>query len=730
MFNKAKWITANFYPDMFPNNADSIVRSAYLRKEFILNKAVKSAQLIICALGLGVYYINGKKVTEDVLATPYTAYDKRVICSKYPVTDLVKEGKNCIAVHLGNGFYNNNMESWKDKMAPWRDVPKVILSLHVIYSDETEEYIDSDKTFKTKDGPVLFNHMRQGEVYDARFEAKGFCEYGFDDGDWEYAKRANHPGGVYDTTTAPPIRIKEEYKPVDYKNGIYDFGVNISGWVQIKVKGERGRKITLSYDECLSDDGTDLYAVWKFPQLTDEERPHWRASNALVLIEGLEYAHKDEYILKGGDEEIWTPTFCYHGFRYVKVENAPADFEITAQFVHTDLETVGTFECSDDILNKIHDLSIRATLSNNVGIPTDCPHREQNGWPGDARLASRQMYLNFDVHEYFKNWIINYKDVQRPSGQIPCLIPTASWGFNWGSSSITDSAVIMFPYFAYLYTGKTETAEQMWDAMTRFVRYMDKEVADEDGIIEYGLPSDWSCSNLLHPCPIAAVDTAALYDDCIHIAKLAKAIGKDDGEWLELAEKYKSAWRREFLHRTELRESQTFLANALYYGVLEGEEIKKAADELAELIKKQDYHFNCGVCGVSQAMFVLSDNGYTDVVYKAITNKTYPSYAYWVYSGLTALAEDWDMSQSKNHQMFSEVDRWLYNYLGGIKHTDNGVLIEPLKIEGIDYVKATHKGIIVERNGSNVKVTLPHKAKIKIGNTEEEVLAGEYEFEF
>ena len=117
MFNNARWISAKFYPEMVANNADSIIRSGYVRRVFAVNKNVSTAELTICALGLGVYYIYGQKVTEDVLCTPYTVYDKRICCNKYDVTHFLNEGDNCIAVHLGNGFYNDNMESWKDKMA-------------------------------------------------------------------------------------------------------------------------------------------------------------------------------------------------------------------------------------------------------------------------------------------------------------------------------------------------------------------------------------------------------------------------------------------------------------------------------------------------------------------------------------------------------------------------------------------------------------------------------------
>lgn len=726
MFHKAGWITSPFYPDMFPDNADSIVRSVYLRKEFAVEKDVRSAVLTVCALGLGIGYLNGKKVTDNVLTTPYTVYDKRVLYNTYDVTSLMAAGANCMAFELGNGFYNDNMESWKDRMAPWRDVPKLLASLHIVYSDGSEAYVDSDRSFRTCPGPILFNHMRQGEMYDARCEQEGFALAGFFDGEWMYAKRVNPPGGVMEPARIPPIRVMQEYHPIRCAHGIYDFGVNISGWAKIRVKGERGTQITLTFDERLSEDGTKLYCDRTFA--SEEEKKQWRGSNAIVQIEDLPFAHKDIYILKGGSTEEWTPSFCYHGFRYVKVVGAPEDFEITAQFVHTDLEPVGSFVCDDEMLNTLHEMSIRSTLSNNVGIPTDCPHREQNGWPGDAMLASRQAFLNFDMFDFYHSWLRNYKDVQRPSGQLPSLIPTASWGFNWGPCPLTDGSIVRIPYYAWLSTGKTDMIEALWENMARYFDYVDSIA--EDHLVEYGLSPDWSCSDLLVPCPLSACDTAVTHSNLMVMAKVTRIIGRDERPWLARAEKYKAAWRREFLNKKELWDSQTFLAIAVYYGMLEGEENQAAADRIAELIHRQEDHFNTGIMGVCAMFTVLSEYGHIDTVYRATVNETYPSYAYWVRCGLTTLAEDWDMSQSQNHQMFSEVDHWLYRYVGGIRHTDDGLVIAPLPLKDVSYVKVTHKGISVERKGSEVTVTLPQSARILIGNTDTVAPAGTHRFTF
>lgn len=725
MFHHAKWTTSSFYRDMYtPRSEEATVRSAYVRKEFEVTKPVKSAELYICALGLGTYTINGEAVTDGVLSTPFTVYDKRVLYHCHEITHLLKDGTNCLGIHLGNGFYNNNMEAWKDKGASWRDVPKVIFSIHMVYEDGTEGYVDSDSTVKTFPGPALFNHMREGEMFDARLLEEGFDKPGFDDAHWLPAKKIHAPGGKMEPVKIPPIRIVRELKPVQYKNGIYDFGVNISGWAKIKVKTEAGREITLRFDECLNEDGTKLNCERVFH--SEKEMYTWHGVNSVQQREYLEFAHKDIYIAKGGAWEEWHPSFCYHGFRYVKVENAPEDFEITAQFVHTDLEEVGTFWCNDEKINILHDMSIRSLLSNNVGIPTDCPHREQNGWAGDAYYASGCGFINYDMYDYFKSWILNYKDLQRTSGQLPAMIPTAAWGFNWGSSPLTDGAIMKIPYNGWLYTGRTDMIEELYENMAAYLEYV--ESIAEDGLVEYGIFADWSWNGATVTYPVVVRDTLVTYYNCMLMSKLSNIIGKPSEYWIEKAQYYKMAWKKHFAEQEELWKSQTFLVQSIYYGIWDGEETSKALKALVKLIEEADYHFSTGVCGCFCMLTVLSENGYGELLYKMIMNETYPSYWYWVKNGLTTMAEDWDMTRSQNHQMFCEVDHWFYRYVGGIKFTDEGLCIQPMKLDAVSEVKVKHRDITVEIHGEDVTVTVPCKAHIKIGNVDTFVEKGNYHY--
>lgn len=688
LFQNAKWIGGETEPFQLTD------QSILFRKVFITEKSVIKATLHICALGLGVYTLNGKRVTEDVLCTPFTRYDKRVLYQSYDVTGLILTGENVIGVHAGNGFYNNNMKTWNDSMAPWRDDPKLIAVLILEFENGMVKQIVSDGTWKWMQGPCVYNHMRQGEMYDARLEKENYDCPAYNDIEWKQVRIARAPGGYLEPMDMQPIRITGKIKPVKRIGNIYDFGVNISGWAKIKGSGVPGQKITLTYDEHFQTDETKM-----------------RGIAAFTYVEKSMLKMQDVYIMKGEGMETYAPDFCYHGFRYVRVENAPENFEIEAQLVHTDLPVAGSFQCSNDMLNQIHEASVRSTLTNYFGIPTDCPHREQNGWTGDALLSSDQSLMNFDMEKAYKKWLHDFKDAQRPDGQLPGIIPTAGWGYNWGSGPAWDSALIQIPWKVYLVTGKADLMKDMWENMCCYMGFMDSMA--QNHVVNFGL-GDWCQPKEQTPCPIVVTDTAFYYADCHLMSKMAAVMEEDATVWEKKAGDIRSAWRERFLHDDSLVQYQTFWACALYWGLLEKSEEAWAVEELVKLIQKNEYHFTCGTLGIKFMFSVLSEHGYADVVYQMITNPTYPSYAYWINQGMTTLCEDWNMESSCNHHMYSEVDNWFYRYVGGIRFDEDGLKIQPCLLDEAENFRAAHKGIVVERKKDQLKVQLPVNAVVII----------------
>lgn len=696
-------------PSVYFANREKLNGSVYFRKEFEIKEEVLKAELLVCALGLGVCTLNGKRVGDDVLSTPFTHYDKRLIYQNYDITDLVSE-KNAIGLFVGNGFYCDNMSCWEDVSAPWKDNPKVAAVINITFESGETQSIPTDKSWKCTTGASVYNHMRQGEIFDARIMPLGFDSYGFDDSGWSEVKYTYEPGGILEPMEMPPIRIIRELEPVRKIGDTYDFGENISGWAKIRVSGERGQEISVSYDETIDDNG-NLYGN----------------VNRFIVLEKLpKLGNKDIFICSGREKEEWHPEFCYHGFRYIKVENAPEDFKIIAQVVHTDLKKIGNFRCNDEMLNKIHDASVRATLTNYHGIPTDCPHREQNGWTGDAQLSSNQALMNFDIADAYKKWMKDVRDTQRPNGQVSAIAPNAGWGYNVFSGPAWDCVLFVIPWNVYVYTGRTDLLAEGWDAMVRHIEYMER--MSENYIVDYGL-GDWCTPDITKMCPVKITSTAYFYYCSVLMSKIARVLGFDDTRWCELAQNIRKSWRSVFWQNEGFEKYQTFYACAIYFGLLNEDEIPIAAEKLMNLVVENDYHIDCGVLGTKCIFSALSDNGYIDTVYKMVTNPTAPSYAYWILNGCTTLCENWLPTDSRNHHMFSEVDNWFYRYVGGIRITEEGVIIQPYMLEAVSEVDVSFEGIQVSRKNNRVFVALDRTARVIIGKTNDSFQPGSYEFE-
>lgn len=675
MFEQAKWIA----------NPKVDTASPLFRHDFTVKEGLSSATLSFVGLGYGIAFLNGRPVTEDVLTTPLTKFDSTVLYNAYNVKKLLKTGKNAIGCMLGNGWYNDIAAVWDFEKASWRHHPKMILQLDLAYEDGTSERICSNSKWETGEGPAIFNHVRSGECWDARLEQPGWNEVGFS-GVWANAFVCRSPGGLLKLAEHPPIRIIKTLPAKEIYPGIYDVGQNISGWARIRVKGNPGDTADLYYSERITPDGQlDVEQITSF--CPDKE-----------------FAHHDRYILKGSGTEEWEPHFCYHGFRYIRVESS-AEIQLEGRVVHTNLPVIGEFSCSDEMINRIHSAARWSTLGNYHGVPTDCPHREQNGWTGDALLSSEQALMNYDMVSAYRKWLRDFQDVQRPSGQLPGIVPTSGWGFNWGSGPAWDSALILIPYYIWKYADDSSVMKEFWPNMERYISYMDSMA--EDGLVDYGL-GDWLPPDDAAICPSMLTDTAYYYRNCCSMAEMAKKLGRDSAPYTKRAEYIRAAFRNRFVENGKiLPESQTAYACAIYQGLLNKDELPGAAARLAELVREKEYHIDCGILGTKYIFTALSDYGYGDVLYRMITNPTCPSYAWWMNQGMTTLCEDWEMRNSLNHHMSSEVDLWFYRYLAGIRLEEGTLTVAPLFLPELKWVKASHAGIQVSWDENSIEIITP-----------------------
>ncbi len=429
-----------------------------LRRVFKLDGKIKQARASICGLGYYELYLNGRQVGDHVLDPGYTRYDRRAFYVTYDVTDQLKAGGNAVGVILGNGWFNCHTRAvWNFHQAPWRAAPKLLLQLRVDYTDGRRETIVSDESWKCSTGPIVFDSIYGGETYDARLEKPGWTTVAYDDAHWEGVQLVAAPPGKLAAQMMPPIKVHETLKPVkitEPKPGLFlfDIGQNLAGRAELTVSGPAGARVQMRYGERLFPDGTlDTRDIEQHVKRLGPEQQY----------------QTDTYILKGDGRETWHSRFTYHGFQYVAITGFPGRptlANLRAQFLHSAVPRAGEFTCSNPLLNRIQRAAYWSFLSNLQGIPTDCPHREKNGWTGDAHLACEQAQFNFFPVPVHQKWINDLGDEQKPAGQLPGIVPTSGWGYGFGSGPAWDSAFLLIPYYEYLYYGDTENFRRITTA--------------------------------------------------------------------------------------------------------------------------------------------------------------------------------------------------------------------------------------------------------------------------
>lgn len=655
LFRNAKWI-GNGNPVVTRTTGERS-SALQLRKAFTLKKTGK-AQCFISGLGCFVLYINGRRVGDEVLSPAFTDYDKRVLYCTYDVTDLLLQGENVVAVCLGDGFYNQTAhDTWGFYQAPWRDSAKLLLQLDIA----GEEVLVSDDSWKqTSDGATVHNCLRTGEHYDARKE-DGWKESGYDDGHWNFAVIVRPPAGKLVPQLLPPIRECESLPAVDMwrseKGWVFDFGKNVSGYVGLKMAGKAGETATIRYSEKLNGKELDQSNISCYVLDTDE-------------------FSVDKYTFRGEGVEYWKPNFVYHGFRYAEltgVEEIPGLDALTSYFVHTDLRKKGDFHSSSELLNWIQEAGIRAFLSNFHGISEDCPHREKNGWTGDAVISSGYAVCQFDMAQAYRKWLSDLIDSQRLNGQLPGITPTGGWGFNWGSGPAWDCALFFLPYEQYLETGDKSLLELVYGAAQRYLEYA--KYYRKNGLVCYGL-SDWCPPDL----PDLKIMDNCLSDSCYYyamqqiMAKMAEFAGEPEKavQYRREAQETKTAIHSRFVKGDCVdNDGQGALAEVLYFRIVEGTQAEKIAAKLAQVVEEDRYSYKVGILGLKALLNALSMYGYTDVAYKTVDREDYPSYGYWKKLGATTLWECWENTSfgSQNHHMYADVINWMFRNIGGLQNT-------------------------------------------------------------
>jgi alpha-L-rhamnosidase len=342
-------------------------------------------------------------------------------------------------------------------------------------------------------------------------------------------------------------------------------------------------------------------------------------------------------------------------------------------------------------------------VGNFHGYPTDCPQREKNGWTGDALIAVETGLLNYRTEAAYTKWLDDIGDEQRETGELPGIVPTSGWGYEWGNGPCWDSAFILIPWNLYLYSGDTAVLEAHYEGMKRYVDYLSsKSFLDlvslglGDWVPPFGMPSDYTA-------PLTLLASSYYYADARTLSKIAAILGKDaDAKtYRRLARKIRKSANRYLYDRPTgffMNGTQTAQAAGLSQGLAKKKQRKKVAQQLVSEIERFEGRLNVGIHGAKFVMNALTDVGRPDIGYQLATQRAYPSWGHWMDQGATTLWEHWRGYSSHNHIMFGDISAWFFKTLAGIqvdpKHPGlKRVIIAPAPVDGLDWVRAEHESM-------------------------------------
>jgi alpha-L-rhamnosidase len=660
----AKWIVPGYAED-------TVLRpSPFFRKELTLPKPIRSASAYITAHGVYEAVINGQRVGDAYLTPGWTSYKNRLQYQVYDVTRLLKTGNNAIGVALGSGWFRGTL-AWEDGRNHYGKHIALLMQVEVTYTDGSRELIVTDGNWKSNTGPVLSSEIYDGEVYDARLEKAGWASPGFDDAGWYAAHEENFPKSNLIATYNEPIRKRESLKPVRIfqtpkGETVADFGQNMVGFVEVKVRGNAGDRIAITHAEVLDKFGN-------------------------FYTENLRAAKQENvFILKGSGVETFAPKFTFQGFRYIKIEGFPgtptAD-AFTAHALYSDMPLTGTFKTSDPLINQLQQNIQWGQRGNFLDVPTDCPQRDERlGWTGDAQAFARTAAYNFDVYNFFVKWMKDLAADQLENGAVPPVIPNVLGDMALGSAGWADAANII-PWDMYRVYGDRRILENQYESMKKWVGFIQQTAKNNlwntgfhFGDWLFYRPNDDTDGR-------AAVTDKYLIAQCFYansvqmLIHAARVLGKpeDVAKYENLLKVVKEAFMKEYMTANGrlVSGTQTAYVLALHFDMLPENLRAQAAERLVENIRSYNTHLTTGFLGTPYLCHVLSRFGHEKVAFELLMQQKYPSWLYPVTMGATTIWERWDGIKpdstfqnagmnSFNHYAYGAIGDWMYRNITGL----------------------------------------------------------------
>ena len=672
------------------------------QKTFACEKKVRRARLYATALGIYDVYLNGKRVNEAYFAPGFTSYPHTLQYQTYDVTPFL-EAKNSLETLVSGGWaVGAFVMTRKNRITAPRQA--LLMEMRIEYEDGSEAVFGTDESFSvTRDGNLRFAEFYDGEVYDATVTKEQM----------RFIPATRERVKIRPTLTADygaPVLAHEVFQPISVtvtKKGalIYDFGQNFAGVVRFKINGKAGQTIVIRHAEILTGEG-ELNTAFL------------RSAKCQIV-----------YTCKEG-AQTYSPRMTYMGFRYISVEGvAQDDFEVEAVALYSNVSAGGSFECSDERLNKLQSNIVWSAKSNFVDIPTDCPQRDERmGWTGDIALFAPTACFNFDMRRFLEKWLQDVRSEQTRGGGIPNTVPAQGYGFPatmpkkavafWGD------ACVFVTWAHYLAYGDKGVLQKNYEMMKRYVKACtfwaklfsfgkNRYIWNDLPAMQFG---DWVAPDLAKMSEWQArckwTGTAAIARSSEILSKIAQILGKDEDAayYEDLRKKTADAYVSVLTDGNgKLKtEFQTAYVLPLHFAMFPDGQRENAAKNLARLVESNGYKIGTGFPGTPYLLFALADNGYAETAFQMLMNEECPSWLYEVRVGATTVWERYDALDengacaqgddgtggmvSFNHYAFGAVGDFLYRRIAGVEALDGGYKkfrVAPLLGGGLTYAKAT-----------------------------------------
>ncbi len=741
MINQAKWIYA-------PDTIGSI--SPEFRKSFHLPEVPVRATVSVTAQGVYDLLVNGRKVGDAVMAPGWTSYRNRIQYQTYDITEQLKTGGNILGICAGKGWAVGTL-GFRGYSKVYADRIEVIAIITFEYQDGKHEVLFTDDSWQVYTSGILDSELYNGETFDSTAEIRLVGNAEID----ENPTNAALIPQVGEWIREHERVVAKELIVTPKGERVIDFGQNLAGYVEIRIKGKRGERIVITHAEVLDKDGNFYTENYRTAQ------------------------NRNVYVLSG-EEDVFKPHFCFQGYRYIRLDEYPSeDIDLscfTSVALYSDMKRTGHFSCGNEKINQLYSNILWGQRSNFIDVPTDCPQRDERlGWTGDAEVFCRTASINYHTEAFFRKWLGDMMLDQERSGAVEGVIPvvhnlktriSAAWG---------DAAVIC-PWEIYLAYGNRDMLQEHYSMMKKWVEYM-HGAGDEEflwmGGKHYG---DWLAMDSVGDIREGSTQTDLIASAYFAystelVIRAGKILGEDTAYFETLYQNVRQAFRRAFMKnglpvvypkcdglttsRPVRGETQTAIVLILKFGLCEEEEREGLVNRLVTLIRENGGRMTTGFVGTPHILHVLAENGRTDVAYDLLLQEKNPSWLFSVNQGATTIWEHWDSLKedgsfwstsmnSFNHYAYGSVFDWLFGVASGIRVEDDGagyrhVRITPHPDRRLGFVEnsvETAMGVITSAwhyNGNELRydITIPEGTVADLvlpGRAAQRLSAGTYLF--